>query len=280
MFSSSSSNHGNSQPSEIIIDSTDNIGSVSLSPITPNIANESESTISILPETTNESSDNTFIGRGGTVKRNEKASNEVWEYFRIYNEKHFRTHAFCVLCNKDVNYGKTHSTSSLDKHIFRHHKDEYKNIMTERAKKRICIESKRGTSTVTVQSKVTDYVDSNPEYQACLLKWLIATYQPLSTVEHETFRNMTSSLNRKVQVVGEGKIRRLLSTKYFETLHRISQILKGKDLALTTDAWTSVAKEVYVTCTLHFIERKTKDPASFCLGNFQERWGFNSNRCG
>jgi hypothetical protein len=43
----------------------------------------------------------------------------------------------------------------------------------------------------------------------------------------------------------------MMSNKYFDTKHAVAEILKGKDVAHTTDAWTSIAKEGYVTCTLH-----------------------------
>jgi len=55
-----------------------------------------------------------FILKGGTLKRNANATkNEVWQFFQVYNEKKFKTHAYCVLCKSDVSYGKTHSTSNL-----------------------------------------------------------------------------------------------------------------------------------------------------------------------
>ena len=74
--------------------------------------------------------------RGGTLKRNELARNEIWQFFRLYNEKQFsKAAAHCILCSKDVHYGTSHSTSNLEKHVMRHHKDEYKTVMNERAEK-------------------------------------------------------------------------------------------------------------------------------------------------
>ena len=71
-------------------------------------------------------SSESFIEKGGTLKRNANATkNEVWQFFQVYNEKKFKTHVFCMLCKSDVSYGKTHSTSNLEKHIQRQHKKEY-----------------------------------------------------------------------------------------------------------------------------------------------------------
>jgi hypothetical protein len=43
-----------------------------------------------------------------------------------------------------------------------------------------------------------------------------------------------------------------------------------QDVALTTDAWTSIAKEGYVTCTIHFIKPKTFSLHHFSLGIFKK----------
>jgi hypothetical protein len=81
---------------------------------------------------------------------------------------------------------------------------------------------------------------------------------------------MIHCLNKKAPVIGEDKVRTLLSIKYFETMQSITNILKGKDVSLTTDAWTSITKEGYVTCTLHFIEPLTWTLHDFSLGIFKK----------
>ena len=61
----------------------------------------------------------------------------VWRYFHVYNENKFaKMHAYCVLCSSDVNYGVTHATTNLVKHIERHHKNEHKIIMHKQANER------------------------------------------------------------------------------------------------------------------------------------------------
>jgi hypothetical protein len=53
--------------------------------------------------------------------------------------------------------------------------------------------------------------------------------------------------------------------KYFKTMQSITKILQGKDVSLTMDAWTSISKENYITCTLHFIEPLTWTLHDFSL---------------
>jgi hypothetical protein len=39
---------------------------------------------------------------------------------------------------------------------------------------------------------------------------------------------------------------------------------------MTTDAWTSIAKVSYVTCTVHFIDQETWKLHSFVLGLYEK----------
>ena len=149
-----------------------------------------------------------FVSQGGTLKRNEKVTNEVWEYFRVYHEKNFRTHAFCLLCNNDVNYGKTHSTSCLEKHMRSKHQQEFKAIMSDRAAKKLRLaECEKENDRITVtQVKLTEYMDNTAKYPDCLMKWIYSTFQPLSIVENDSFRNMIDSLNKKAPIIGKDKL--------------------------------------------------------------------------
>lgn len=208
----------------------------------------------------------TYVDKGGTLKRNEFGRNEVWQFFRIYNEKRFKQHVFCLLCEKDVYYGLSHATSNLEKHISRHHKDDYKAIMCDRANKRQCVEN----TMVGSQESIIKFVKNCPSYEDCLLRWMIQTYQPLRAVEAVSFRNMISSLHKKAPIVSYAKIRSMLSSTYYDTMHSTQHILKCKDVVLTTDAWTSIAKDGYATCTLHFIEPRSWTIHRFSLGIFKK----------
>jgi hypothetical protein len=93
-------------------------------------------------------SSESFVEKGGTLKRNINATkNEVWQFFQIYNEKKFHTHAFCGLCKSDVSYGNSHSTSNLERHVRRHLKKEYETIMKDRAEKRLKLHAEISIST-------------------------------------------------------------------------------------------------------------------------------------
>jgi hypothetical protein len=148
----------------------------------------------------------------------------------------------------------------------RHHKKEYDLIMCELANKRL----KLVEAGDMVQQKVTKFMTLTDEYQECLLDWIIDSYQPLAAVQKDSFHKLIHTLNKTVPIIGQDKVRSLLSTKYFETQQHIAKILKGKSVALTTDSWTSIAKEGFVTCTMHFIEPLTWTLHSFSLGIFKK----------
>ncbi len=98
---------------------------------------ETEAPTSASSLTASTLSSQSFSSQGGTLKRNVYGKSEVWQFFQVYDEKKFKTHAFCLLCKCDVNYGSTHSTSNLEKHIKRHHNIEYGRIMSDRANKQL-----------------------------------------------------------------------------------------------------------------------------------------------
>jgi hypothetical protein len=143
--------------------------------------------------------------------------------------------------------------------------------MNDRAEKRLKLHGEiNSNTTLPKQQKISNYMEKNDDYQECLVKWMIDSYQPLSAVEKDSFRAMVNCLNRKAPAIGYDKIRTLMSNKFYDTMRAVTDILKEKDVALTTDAWTSIAKEGYVTCTVHFIEPKTWTLHHFSLGIFKK----------
>jgi hypothetical protein len=91
------------------------------------------------------------------------------------------------------------------------HQQEFQAIMSDRAEKKLRLaecENENDRITVT-QVKLTDYMDNTAKYPDCLMKWIYSTFQPLSIVENDSFRNMIASLNKKAPIIGKDKIRSL-----------------------------------------------------------------------
>ncbi len=93
-------------------------------------------------------------------------------------------------------------------------------------------------------------------------------------------------VRKRSPVLGRDRLGRLLKNEYYVTQHKLIVILKGKHYALTTDAWTSIAKVGYVTCTAYFIDRDTWKLHSMVLGLYEKTvalepltvWSIQSNK--
>jgi len=78
------------------------------------------------------------------------------------------------------------------------------------------------------------------------------------------------SLNPKAPIIGAHKIKVLLSQESACVRVKLRSILKGVDVSVTTDAWTSCNNVTYITCTAHFVDPKTWLLHHFPLGLFKK----------
>ncbi len=90
-----------------------------------------------------------------------------------------------------------------------------------------------------------------------MLAWIIDTYQPLHVSEHPSFREMCRSLSLKAPTIGVHKLQSLLSMEAALMRVKLRSVLKGVNISITTDAWTSCNNVTYIACTAHFIDPKT-----------------------
>jgi len=140
---------------------------------------------------------------------------EVWDHFRRWSSlevkgdsnKDYET--VCLLCLEQgnalirgcpekctVKYGRDRCTGNLKKHIQHKHTALHNaNVMREAA-------AKPSNSTSSLKSgTLHKFVNSSPDYFDAHLKWVIQTYQPLSTCSTPSYKAMIHSLNPKAQTV-------------------------------------------------------------------------------
>lgn len=200
------------------------------------------------------------------VTKRKKRTSWVWDCFK--SQASDKKHAFCLLCSSNVYYGDSRSTGMLERHLRRKHGKEYSEAVSNLAKKKLEEEQamESSSSAHLSQSTLSGFVVHCPSFEACLLRWMIKTYQPLCVSECEEFRNMCRSLNKRSPSLGSDRLSRLLKTEYHAIQLKLIAILKGKYFCITTDSWTSIAKVGYVTCTVHFIDQDTWKLHSMVLG--------------
>ncbi len=91
-------------------------------------------------------------------------------------------------------------------------------------------------------------------------------YQPLCAMENEE----CWSISKKCPIMGVSKITRLLKIEFHAIKAKLIAVFKGKHFAMTMDAWTSITKTGYVTCTIHFIDQDTRKLHSMVLGLYEK----------
>jgi len=118
---------------------------------------------------------------------------------------------------------------------------------------------------------ITSWLQDCPNFHKCMVNFMVATYQAYCICEEPTFRELCMSLNKKSPHLSRAKLATLVKEEYQLTILKLKKILSGRDYAVTSDAWTSFAQNSYVTCTGHFIDRKTWTLHSIVLGLFDKK---------
>lgn len=88
-----------------------------------------------------------------------------------------------------------------------------------------------------------------------ILNMIVKDMRPLSIVDGQGFREMINTFYPGYTLPSRSHFTKLMEKKYEENLERLKASLKNvkSKIALTTDAWTSIATEAYLGVTCHFI---------------------------
>jgi hypothetical protein len=135
------------------------------------------------------------------VSKRKKRTSLVWDHFKLNASD--KTHAFCLLCSKSIYYGASRSTSMLECHVKRKHPKEHSEVMSRVARLKVEAQALDGSSSRKLtQSSLSGFVVNCPSFEACLLRWIIKTNQPLCILECEDFRDMCKALNKRSPILG------------------------------------------------------------------------------
>lgn len=178
----------------------------------------------------------------------------VWKYFGFYtlDGNINKEKAVCRLCKKQFSYAKT--TTNLRAHLLSAHPDD----ATE-------LEGTSGAAKSNVQSRLTTYYTSAaalPEVRKRAITNQIATFickdmRPVSVIEGAGFQGLVRELEPRYKIPCRTTITDRIVKLYDITRENVRTVLKGqKTLSLTTDGWTSLATDAYVTVTAHWISDK------------------------
>lgn len=86
-----------------------------------------------------------------------------------------------------------------------------------------------------------------------LISFIYKDMRPISVVDGSGFREFCQAMEPRYHIPSRGTVTNRIVEVYNSTSNKIKESIKDKDVALTTDGWTSLATVSYVTATAHWI---------------------------
>ena len=189
---------------------------------------------------------------GKIIVKNPNGTSKAWDRFGFYKvgSQIFKEKAVCKICFQECKY--TGGTTNLNQHLQKHHSD----LLTgssDCGKKR----SIQAQITTLIKKPSVKLSSSSKTYQAFtegIAEFLFGDLIPLSVMDSKHFRGMVSLLTSGTY---EPPSRwyftnTLLPKMLKDTQDKIKTDINAlHGIGLTTDAWTSIVPESYITCTAH-----------------------------
>jgi hypothetical protein len=177
---------------------------------------------------------------------------EVWKYFSTIETNGKPIKVKCSLCSCELSYAGG-STGTMTNHIKHVHKSL--NLKQHHSL------SSSDTGAIKKQATITAF--RSPVFTR--EKWIVCTQKlaymcardlrSISICEREGFKAFCKELNPAYDVPCATTISKYVSKLYeTEKTDLVNLIKKQKGVALTSDHWTSLATEGYITVTGHFID--------------------------
>lgn len=86
-----------------------------------------------------------------------------------------------------------------------------------------------------------------------LTEFICKDMRPVNISQGDGFKEFIREIEPRYTISSRGTITNRIVKLYNTTKENIRKIISGQSIALTTDGWTSVATDSYVTVTAHFI---------------------------
>ena len=107
-------------------------------------------------------------------------------------------------------------------------------------------------------TKVNPLGAKQKAYDKCLVEFLACKFIPLQVVESVEVKNLINLLDKTINTKDRETYSRQVETFAEEVLAEVKELMvKNCDVsaAITTDLWTSRARDSYISITLHFIDK-------------------------
>ena len=169
----------------------------------------------------------------------------VWDYFKKKGDDKVA----CTLCQVELKYSS--GTSSMSNHLAKKH----------------CIETSQTATSSKQQSSMEAYVQQGPvrrcdsrrseEITQKICKMIELDMMPISTVDGDGFIELINFLEPEYDIPCRTTITSRIEKRYKDMARNLKKRLSTADrVALTTDGWTALTTESYITITSHYIDQE------------------------
>ncbi len=184
----------------------------------------------------------------------------MWEHFTINAADGAK--ASCSICGVVVSRGgteaKSYNTTNLRKHLESKHHEEYRRL---EVKEREAAKAKGGAKQMTLAEsidKVQPYAFDHPrarEIHKRIGEMIAVDNEPFTLVNHVGFARLMNLVEPRYQFPSDKYFSEKLIPEMYEKVCGRVKILvsKAAHVSITTDVWSSVAQDSYISLTAHYI---------------------------
>lgn len=168
----------------------------------------------------------------------------------------------CDVCDKSVKTSQG-STSNLFGHLETHHPTQYAAVASKGTtpaasrKRKLDASSSKATNQPTLLSMIP-YNKGNARHATiveAVTRYLTSGCAAMYTVEKQSFIDLLKVLDPRFQCPGRNHFSQTaIPSAYMKLKAQVAEELKVPYVSLTTDGWSSLAKDPYISLTTHFID--------------------------
>ncbi|XP_067949497.1 E3 SUMO-protein ligase ZBED1-like [Watersipora subatra] len=205
------------------------------------------------------SASSTQLGQTSELSTGSRRS-AVWAFFTISDVSN-KNWVTCDLCKKGVKTTDS-STSNLFQHLQIHHFKEYMTVTPKNATRNRKRKSQDTSQSLSSQPTLTSMLPYNRNSEkhtfltGLVTNYLISGSIPIYTVEKDSFKKLLKGLDPRYQCPGRNHFSKIaIPEKFIQEKSAITEALKNvTSCSLTTDGWSSLAKDPYMSLTINYID--------------------------
>ena len=193
-----------------------------------------------------------------------RVTSGIWKHFSVNAANESK--ACCKICEESVSRGgrsaKSYNTSNLPKHMMMKHPEQYTVLQKEveeqaQAKAKLLANKKQPTIAQVLESG-KPYAFDHPRARQIhrLIGEMIAVdNEPFSIVHRVGFKRLMNSIEPRYSLPSDRYFSdTLIPEMYAKVKEKVTSLIKEQGhVSITTDLWSSIAQDSYLSLTAHFI---------------------------